>query len=180
MRASPGDTELYVREPAGTWNRFPAELDLVGVGLSSNQLAFLSDGSVVGVSMKQKDKQASAVVLHADGSTFFTPVTPKFEPNTSLSGPVGVTQDGRYFAVGFTHRPWLSHLMLDVWQMDMTFQNDELVLITWAASGTTPVAKFNLASEVDVRAFSLMVGDPPSVVVLGRGTLKVIRGQALR
>ena len=176
-------TDLYIRGLASTWNRFPAELDLtlhgVWFGLSFNQLAFLSDDSVVGVSPKHDDKQATVVVLHTDGSTIFSPVIPKVEPNTSLSGPVAVTQDGHYFAVGFEHRPWLSHLMLDVWQMDMAFQWDELLFIVWGASWATPVAKFNLGSEADVRAFSLMTDDPLSLALLGKGTLKVVRPQRL-
>ncbi|MGH9743632.1 MAG: hypothetical protein ACRD51_14905 [Candidatus Acidiferrum sp.] len=176
--------ELYVRSFTGTWNPFPVALDAshrgFPLGLNPNQLAFLSDNSIVGINSKRELKESPILMLRTDGSKILSPVIPNLEANTSLTGPVSVSQDGRYFVVGFTHRPWLSHMMLDVWQLDDTFQNDELELILWASSRPIPVAQFNLGSDGDVRAFSLAPDDPPSVVVLGASTLKVIRAHPLR
>jgi hypothetical protein len=173
------DRELYVRSFDGHWSPFLASLDVshhgIGLGLNSNQLAFLSDHTIVGITTKQESRKAAILALRTDGTTIFSPKIPELEANTSLSGPVYVTQDGRYFAAGFTHRPWLSHLMLDVWQMDMTFQNDESVLLIWTASGPVPVAQVNLGNAADARALSIIPDDPLSVALLSRNTLKFIR-----
>ncbi len=178
------DPRLFVGKFDGTWTPFPTSLDTGHTGYGrfwiSNQLAFLSDSTIVGLNKKREKAEASITVLGSDGTTVFSPTVPKLEPYTSLSGPVNVSQDGRYFAVGFTHRPWLSHLMLDVWKLDETLANDELELLVWASSGPIPVAEFHPGSDFNAGAFSLGFDDPPSLVFLGRGTLKVIRAQPLQ
>jgi hypothetical protein len=179
-----GDPNLYVRNFDGTWIPLLASLNVTHTGLGRfwipNQVAFLSDNTIVGVSAKREAAAASILVLRTDGTSVFSPSIPRLEPNTSLSGPVYVAQDGRSFAVGFTHRPWLSHLMLDVWKLDDTVMPDEVELIVWASSEAIPVAKLNLGNDLSFDALSLCFDDPASVALLGRGTLKVIRGQPLR
>lgn len=178
------DPKLFVGKFDGTWTPFPTSLNVGHTGYGrfwiSNQLAFLSNSTIVGLNKKREKAEASITVLSSDGATVFSPTIPKLEPNTVLSGPVNVSQDGRYFGVGFTHRPWLSHLMLDVWKLDDTIMPEELVIIVWASSGPIPVAKFKPRSDFDAGAFSLGFDDPPSLVFLDRGTLKVIRAQPLR
>jgi len=178
------DPKFFVGEFDGTWSPFPTSIDVGHTGYGrfwiSNQLAFLSDSTIVGLNKKREMAEASITVLGSDGTTVFSPTIPKLEPYTFLSGPVNVSQDGRYFAVGFTHRPWLSHLMLDVWKLDDTIMPDEIELIVWPSSGPLPVAKFHPGSDLEAGVFSLGFDDPPSLVLLGRSTLKVVRGQPLR
>jgi hypothetical protein len=182
--ASDEDPKLFVGKFDGTWTPFPTSLEMGHAGYGrfwiSNRLAFLSDDTIVGLIKNQDEATASLAVLRTDGTTVLSPTIPKLEANTSLTGPVSVSQDGRYFVVGCTHRPWLSHLMLDVWQLDDTFQNDELELLVWASSGPKPVAKFHPRSELEAGVFSLGFDDPQSLVLLGGGTLKVIRARPLR
>jgi hypothetical protein len=170
--------QLYVRPFAGSWIPFPVSLDLnshvVLSGPIPNQLAFLSDHTLVGLTSKPRKPDAPITVARTDGTTVFSPVIPKLAENTTLSGPVKVAQDGRYFAVGFSHRPWLSHVMLDVWKMDMAFQPDELVLLVWQPSRPMPVSQVKLGSVYDVRGLSFVLDDLPSIASLGRNTLKVI------
>jgi hypothetical protein len=170
--------DFFVRSFAGAWDPFPASLDLsqrfFTPEFRTSQLAFLSDDTIVGINVKRQASESPLVVSRSDGSNVFSPAIPKLEANTSLTGPVSVTPDGRYFAVGFTHRPWLSHLMLDVWKLDDTFANDELVLVIWASGQPTSVAKINMGDEYNVRSFSLAFDDPPSLVCLGGNTLKSI------
>lgn len=177
--APEGDTKLYLGKFDGAWTPFPASLEVSHTGYGrfwiSNQLAFLSDDTIVGLRKTQDGAAASLAVLRTDGTTVLSPAIPQLGAHTSLTGPVNVSQDGRYFVVGCTHRPWLSHLMLDVWQMDDTFQNDELELLVWASSQPKPVARFNLGSDVAVSALHLALDDPPSIVFLSRSTLRVIR-----
>ena len=176
--------EFYVRTFSGVWNRFPARFDLTQRGflgvIRSHEVAFLSDQTLVGINAKRDDPEAPILVLRTDGSKVFSPVLQKLEARTFVSGHVSVTHDGRYFAVAFNHRPWLSHLMLDVWQLDDTFTNDELVLVVWAASEPAALAKFNLGSAVDAREFSLGVDDSPFLAVLGRSSVKLLRIQRER
>lgn len=179
-----GGPGFYVRTFDGTWIPFPATLDAshhgVALGLGPNQLAFLSDDTIVGVERNQEAAAPSIIVLRIDGTKVFSPIIPNLAANTSFSGPVNVSQDGHYFAVGFTHRPWLSHLMLDVWQLDDTFQNDELELVVWASSSPTALEQVNLGSDVNVRSLSLALNDPLSVVFLEGSTLKAIPIQPRR
>jgi len=173
--AGDADGKLYVRTFNGPWTTFPESLDLrhygIGLGQTSNQFAFLPGHAIVSVNAKREVSETPMKVLRIDGTTVFSPVIPKLAANTSLSGPVYVTQDGRYFAVRFAHRPWLSHLMLDVWTMDLTFQDDESVFVVWESSRPFPVAQVNLGGNVD--QFSFVLGDPPSVASLSRSTLKI-------
>jgi hypothetical protein len=178
------DRELYVRTFDGTWTSFPASLSLSHSGFGrfwiSNLLSFLTDDTIVGVNKKRENAEASISVLRSDGTNVFSPTIPKLEPYTSLSGPVNVSQDGRHFAVVFTHRPWLSHLMLDVWKLDDTIMPEEPELLVWASSEPAPVAKFHPGSDLEAGVFSLGFDDPPSVVLMGSSTLRVIRAQPLR
>jgi hypothetical protein len=173
------EAELFAGAFGGAWSPLHASLDArhhgFGMNLNSNLLAFLTDDTLVGLNANRKASEAPIMVLRTDGSKVFNPVIPRLPANTSLSGPVYVSQNGRYFAVGFTHRPWLSHLMLDVWQLDDTFQDDELELAIWASSSPTAVAQVNLGSDVDVLGFSPTLDDPPSLVFLDGATLKAIR-----
>jgi hypothetical protein len=177
------DPKLFVGKFDGMWTPFPASLNVTHTGLGRfwipNQVAFLSDNTIVGVSAKREAAAASILVLRTDGTSVFSPSLPRLEPNTSLSGPVYVAQDGRSFAVGFTHRPWLSRLMLDVWKLDDTVMPDEVELIVWMSSEPIPVARLNLGNDLSFDALSLCFDDPTSVALLGRGTLKVIRAQPL-
>jgi hypothetical protein len=179
-----GDAKLYVGKFDGTWTPFTASLDASHTGYGrfwiSNQLAFLSDDTIVGLSKKQDEANASLAVLRTDGTTVFSPTIPKLEPYTSLSGPVTVSQDGRYFAAGFTHRPWLSHLMLDVWKLDDAIMPEELEFLVWPSSGPIAAAKFKPGGYLNADAFSLGFDDPPSLVFLSRSTLRLIRVQPLR
>ncbi|MGC1619215.1 MAG: hypothetical protein WA765_12070 [Candidatus Acidiferrum sp.] len=183
-RAGGGDGNLYARSLGGSWNLVPAPLDISNHGFpmseGPNQLAFLRDDTIVGVNVDRKASKVPILLLRTDGSKIPPPVIPKFESNTSLSGPVAVSRDGRYFAVGFTHRPWLSHMMLDVWQLDDTFQNDELELVVWASSSPTALEQVNLGSDVNVRSLSLALNDPLSAVFLEGSTLKAIPIQPRR
>jgi hypothetical protein len=177
-KARGGDGDLYARSLGGTWNLVPAPLDISNHGFpmseGPNQLAFLRDDTIVGVNADRKASKVPILLLRTDGSKVLSPVIPKFESNTSLSGPVVVSRDGRYFAVGFTHRPWLSHLMLDVWLLDDTFQNDELELAVWASASPIALSQVSLGSDMGVRAFTLALNDPLLVVLLEASTLKAI------
>jgi len=177
-------SEIYVRPFAGAWSALPVSLNTAQrgfpLGLNFSQLAFLSDDTLVGIDANRETSEAQVVALRADGAAMSTPAIPKLEANTVLAGPVRVSQDGRYFAIGFSHRPWLSHLMLDVWKLDDTFSPDELVLVVWASGVPTAVAKFNMGTDFHAREFSFALDDPPSLVFLGRSTVKAIPIQRLR
>jgi hypothetical protein len=181
MGAPNEEPKLFVGKFEGTWTPFPTPLDTGHAGYGrfwiSNLLAFLSDETIVGVNKKRGIAEAPIRVLRSDGTTVFSPTVPRLEPNTSLSGPVNVTQDGRYFAVGFSHRPWLSHLMLDVWKLDDTILPEEPELLVWSSSKPAAVAKFHPGSDLEAGVFSLGFDDPPSLVLLGGSTLRVIRAQ---
>lgn len=176
--ASNGPGQLFVKEYDGSWTPFPISLDLSSHAIWAspypNQLAFLSEHTLVGVVSKREKNDAPVAVVRTDGATVFSPIIPKLAENTTLFGPVNVSQDGRYFSVGFQHRPWLSHLMLDVWQMDIAFQSDEFVLVVWESSRPISLAQLQLGSVYDVRGLSFVLDDPPSIALLGRSTLKVV------
>lgn len=176
--AANGPGQLFVRAYDGSWAPLPTSFDpsshSIWAGPYPNQLAFLSEHTLVGVLSKPEKTGAPIAVVRTDGTAVFSPVIPKLAENTTLFGPVNVSQDGRYFSVGFQHRPWLSHLMLDVWKMDMAFQPDELTLLVWESSQPVSVAQVRLGSVYDVRGLSFVLDDPPSIALLGRNILKVI------
>lgn len=173
-----GPGQLFVRAYDGSWAPLPTSFALSSHAIWAdpypNQLAFLSEHTLVGVLSKPEKTHAPIAVVRTDGTTVFSPIIPKLEENTTLFGPVNVSQNGRYFSIGFQHRPWLSHLMLDVWKMDMAFQPDELTLLVWESSQPVSVAQVRLGSVYDVRGLSFVLDDPPSIALLGRSTLKII------
>jgi len=174
------ECDLYVRSFDGPWRPLPESLDVShhgarGQGLHPTQLAFLSDTVLVGVNAKRKDIEGSIVVLQTDGTMLSPPVIPKLQDRTSLTGPVAVSAGGRYFAVGFQHQPWISHLLLDVMTMDITFWNDDSLFLVWEASNPEPVARIPMGT--DVRALSFSPDDPPSFAFVTGSKLQVIRIQ---
>jgi hypothetical protein len=178
----PADSErdLYVRSLDGPWRPLHATLDVsshggIGQGLHPTQLAFLSDAAIVGVNAKRKDFEGSIAVLQSDGTVLSPPVIPNLPDRTSLTGPVAVSAGGRYFAVGFKHQPWMSHLLVDVMTMDITFWNDDSLFLVWEASHPEPVARIPLGT--DVRAVSFSPDDPPTLAFVNGSTLKVVRIQ---
>jgi hypothetical protein len=176
------DTErdLYVRSFDGPWRPLHASLDVsshggMGQGLHPTQLAFLSDTVLLGVNAKRKELEGSIVVLQSDGTILSPPVIPKLPDRTSLTGPVAVSAAGRYFGAGFQHQPWISHLLLDVMTMDITFWNDDSLFLVWGASNPEPVARIPMGT--DLRALSFSPDDPPTVAFVTGSKLKVIRFQ---
>lgn len=175
----PASTErdLYVRSFDGPWRPLHTTLDVsshggIGQGLHPTQLAFLSDSVVVGVNAKRKELEGSIVVLQSDGTILGPPVIPKLPDRTSLTGPVAVSVGGRYFAVGFRHQPWISHLLVDVMTMDITFWNDDSLFLVWQASRPEPVARIPIGT--DLRALSFSPDDPPTIAFVAGSTLRVI------
>jgi hypothetical protein len=179
-RRADSDRDVYVRSFDGPWRPLHATLDVsshggLGQGLHPTQLAFLSDTVLVGVNAKRKESEGSIVLLQSDGTILSPPVIPKLPDRTSLTGPVAVSAGGRYFAVGFRHQPWMSHLLVDVMTMDITFWNDDSLFLVWEASRPEPVARIPLGT--DVRALSFSPDDPPTLAFVTGSTLKAIRIQ---
>jgi hypothetical protein len=174
------ERDVYVRSFDGPWLPLHAALDVshhggVEQGLRPTQLAFLSDSVIVGVNAKRKDLEGSIVLLQSDVTFLSPPVIPKLPDRTSLTGPVAVSAGGRFFGVGFQHEPWMSHLLLDVMTMDITFWNDDSLFLVWEASSPEPVARIPLGT--DVRALSLAPDDPPTLAFVNGSTLKVVHFQ---
>jgi hypothetical protein len=172
--------DVYVRSFGGPWRPLHAALDVsshggIGQGLRPTQLAFLSNSIIVGVHAKRKELEGSIVVLQSDGTILSPPVIPKLPDRTSLTGPVAVSAGGRYFAVGFQHQPWISHLLVDVMTMDLTFWSDDSLLLVWEACSPESVARISLGT--DVRALSFSSDDPPTLALVSGSTLKAIRIQ---
>jgi hypothetical protein len=172
------ERDLYVRPFDGAWQRLPGSFDVshhgrLGQGLNPSQLSFLSDHVLVGVNATRKEREGSIVLLQSGGTIVSPPVIPKLPERTSLTGPVAVSAEGHYFAAGFQHQPWISHLLVDVMTLDITFWNDDFVFLLWEASSPEPVARIPLGS--DVRAASFSPDDPPTLAYLSGATLKVVR-----
>ena len=172
--------DVYVRSFDGPWHPLNATLDVsshggIGQGLHPTQLAFLSDTALVGVYAKQQEQEGSIVVLQSNGTILSPPVIPKLPERTSLTGPVTVSAGGRYFAVGFQHQPLMSHLLVDVMTMDMTFWNDDSLFLVWELSSPEPVARIPIGT--DVRAVSFSPDDPPTLIFVTGSKLQVIRIQ---
>lgn len=89
--------------------------------------------------------------------------------------PVDASSNGRNFAIDFEHEPWLTHLMLDVMQLDMAFQGDEYFLFVWDRSVLTPIARIDLGSGG--RALCLSREARPRIAYVDGNTLRVIRLQ---
>jgi len=181
-KRGPADTarDLYARSFDGLWRRLHAALDVsshggIGQGLHPTQLAFLSDSVIVGANAKRKELEGSIVVLQSDGTILSPPAIPKLPDRTTLTGPVAVSAGGRYFAVGFQHQPWMSHLLVDMMTMDITFWNDDALFLIWEASSPEPVARIPLGT--DVRALSLAPDDPPTLAFVNGSSLKVVHFQ---
>jgi hypothetical protein len=178
-RRADSERDVYVRTYDGPWRPLHAALDVsshgVGQGLHPTQLAFLSDTVLVGVNAKRKELEGSIMVLQSDGTILSPPVIPKLPDRTRLTGPVAVSVGGRYFAVGFSHQPWISHLLVDVMTMDITFWNDDSLFLVWNASSPEPVARIPMGTEL--RALSFSPDDPPTVAFVTGSTLKLIRFQ---
>jgi len=177
-RRADSERDVYVRSFDGPWRPLHATLDVsshggIGQGLHPTQLAFLSDSVIVGVNAKRKELEGSVVVLQSDGTIFPRPVIPKLTDRTSLTGPVAVSAGGRYFAVGFRHQPWISHLLVDVMTMDITFWNDDSLFLVWETSHPEPVARIPMGT--DVRALSFSPDDPLTLAFVTGSTLKVIQ-----
>jgi hypothetical protein len=180
LRRADAERDLYVRKFDGPWRRLPVSFDVsshsgIGQGLHPTQLAFLSDTVLVGVNAKRKDLEGSIVVLQSDG-TIPSPVIPKLPERTSVSGPIAVSATGHYFAVGFQHQPWISHLLLDVMTADITFWNDDSLFLVWEASDPEPVAR--IPTGTALRAVSFSPNDPPTLAFVAGSTLEVIRFQS--
>jgi hypothetical protein len=177
-RRAASKRDVYVRSFDGPWRPLHATLDVsshggIGQGLHPTQLAFLSDSVVVGVNAKRKELEGSIAVLQSEGTVLSPPVIPNLPDRTSLTGPVAVSAGGRYFAVGFQHQPWISHLLVDVMTMDITFWSDDTLFLVWEASHPEPVARIPMGT--DVRALSLAPDDPPTFAFVNGSTLKVVR-----
>jgi hypothetical protein len=180
LRKADGDREAFVRSFDGPWHPLNTTLDVshrggVGQGLHPTQLAFLSDTVLVGVHAKRNETDGSIVALQSDGTILSRPVIPKLPDRTSLTGPVAVSAGGRYFAVGFRHQPWISHLLVDVMTMDITFWDDESLFLVWEASSPEPVARVPLGT--DIRALSFASDDPPTLASISGSKLQVTRIQ---
>jgi hypothetical protein len=172
------EKEAFARPFDGTWHPLNTTLDvsssgLTAQGLNPTQVAFLSDSVLVGVHRKSSEREGSIVELESDGTAPSRPVIPELPDRTTLTGPVAVTGDGRYFAVGFQHQPWISHLLVDVMTLDLTFWPDELVFLVWDSSSLEPVAKISLGTEV--RAISFAPDDPPTLAFIDGSKLQVLR-----
>jgi hypothetical protein len=173
--------DIYVRPFDGPWRRLPGSFDVshhggTGQGLHPTQLAFLSDDILVGVNATRKEVAGSIVLLQSGGTIVSPPVIPKLPERTSLTGPVAVSAAGRYFAAGFQHQPWISHLLVDVMTLDITFWNDDSLFLVWEVSSPEPVASIPLGT--DVRAVSFSPDDPPTLAYVSGATLKVVRLQS--
>ncbi len=177
----------YTRTFEGPWRPLPVSLDIghhgIQPGLHPNHSVFLGDDLIVALftkpgvalGLQPPPTETPIKVFRTDGTIVSTPTIPKLPDRTWLTGPVATSADGRYFAVGFSHRGWLSHVMLDVMQMDMAFENDESLLLVWDASHPMPVAQINLGNKV--YSHSLFADDPLLVLVLNGTTLKTTRVQ---
>jgi hypothetical protein len=170
--------EAFVRPFDGPWHPLNTTLDLSIRGATSqgsepSQLAFLSDSVLVGVHTKTKNRDGSIVELRSDGTVFSRPVIPELPDRTTLTGPVAVSAGGRYFAVGFEHQPWLSHLLLDVMTMDMTFWPDDSLYLIWEASNPEPVARIPLGTEL--RALTFARDDPLTLACIAGSKLQVLQ-----
>jgi len=172
------EREAFVRPLGGSWHPLNTTLDVSNRGLMSQgfhptQLAFLSDTVLVGVHRKTSERDGSIVELESDGTVLSRPLISKLQDRTTLSGPVAVSAGGHYFAVGFEHQPWLSHLLLDVMTMDITFWPDDSLFLVWEASSPEPVAKISLGTEV--RAVSFALDDPPTLAYITGSKLQILR-----
>jgi hypothetical protein len=172
------EQEAFAQTFDGPWHPLNTTLDvsssgLTAQGLNPTQVAFLSDTVLVGVHRKSSERDSSVVELPSDGTAPSRPVIPELPDRTTLTGPVAVTGDGRYFAVGFQHQPWFSHLLVDVMTMDLTFWPDELLFLIWEASSPEPVARISLGTEV--RAISFAPDDPPTLAFIAGSKLQVLR-----
>jgi hypothetical protein len=162
---------LCVRAFGGPWRMMPERVDAAHYGLlepvNSPSYIAMTGESIVVIHARPKEQEPAIRVMRTDGSSVSTAVIPKLQENTWLSGPVEGSDNGQYFAVGFMHRPWLSHLMLDEMQMDMTFWNDELIFLIWRIPSAEPVARIELGSDVSAMGF---VGDDPPAFLYVHGT----------
>jgi hypothetical protein len=179
-RGSDPEREVFVRSFDGPWHPLNTTLDVsnrggTGQGLHPTQLAFLSDTVLVGVHPSSKERDGSIVEIQSDGTVLSRPVIPVLPDRTTLTGPVAVSAGGRYFAVGFDHQPWISHLLLDVMTMDITFWPDESLFLVWETSNPEPVARIPVGSEL--RAFSFAPDDRPALAYITGSKLQMIRIQ---
>jgi hypothetical protein len=127
------------------------------------------------VHAKRNETDGSIVALQSDGTILSRPAIPKLPDRTSLTGPVAVSAGGRYFAVGFKHQPWISHLLVDVMTLDITFWDDDSLVLVWEASNPEPVARVFLGT--DLHALSFSPDDPPALAFITGSKLQVIRIQ---
>ena len=172
------EKEAFARAFDGPWHPLNTTLDvsssgLTAQGLNPTQVAFLSNNILVGVHRKSSERDSSIVELQSDGTTPSRPVIPELPDRTTLTGPVAVTGDGQYFAVGFQHQPWISHLLVDVLTMDLTFWPDELLFLIWESSRPERVARISLGTEV--RAICFAPDDPPTLAFIAGSRLQVLR-----
>jgi len=168
---------LLISSFGGIWLPFSPQLDLsthlLASGPQIGQVPFLGDNVVVGLDKGQNPTQQRIRLLRMDGTTVSSVSIPALPEHTWLDGPVLVADQGRYFAVGFRHRPWLTHLMLDVMQMDMAFSDDVTILVVWRTSDLTPVAKIEVGAYP--QALSCSPGNPATFAFIDRSELKVVR-----
>jgi hypothetical protein len=172
------EREAFVRPFDGPWHPLNTTVDvsssgLTAQGLNPTQVAFLSNTVLVGVHRKTGEREGSIIELQSDGAAPSQPVIPKLPDRTTLTGPVAVSAGGRYFAVGFQHQPWISHLLVDVMTMDLTFWPDELLFLIWDSSRPEPVARISLGTEV--RAISFAPDDSPTLAFITGSKLQVLQ-----
>jgi len=164
------EREAFVRPLGGSWHPLNTTLDVSNRGLMSQgfhptQLAFLSDTVLVGVHRKTSERDGSIVELESDGTVLSRPLISKLQDRTTLSGPVAVSAGGHYFAVGFEHQPWLSHLLLDVMTMDITFWPDDSLFWSGRPLARNLWPKFPSARKC-AQFLSRLTILPPSLISL--------------
>jgi len=155
-----GPVNISVSAFDGHWKPLPESLEAVSyftriTTFHPDYLTFLRDNTILGINNKSLSARPPLELTRSDGTVLLLPLVPKLFDRTKLSGPVASAASGRYFAVGFSHRPWLSHVMLDELQMDITFQDDEFVFTLWDASNATSFGEINLGSSVSAFSFAL-------------------------
>jgi hypothetical protein len=180
QRAGSGSETVNISVSAfdGHWQPVLASLEAVSyftqiTTFHPDYLTFLHDDAILGINNKSPSAKPPLELIRWDGTVLPSPLIPKLVDRTKLSGPVASAAAGRYFAVGFSHRPWLSHVMLDELQMDMTFQEDEFLFTLWDASNATSFGEITLGSNV--RAFSFASDESLTLAFVNGSVLTKVR-----
>jgi hypothetical protein len=166
--------DFFVRVFGEPWREFPAQVDVsfhLTVSLQLENFTFLNNDAILLLNKDKERPEPPLRVVHIDGTTASLPSIPRLPENTWLDGPVMACDQGRYFVAGFKHRPWLSHLMLDVMTMDMAFTDDQGVLVVWRASDLVPVA--SISTGVRAEMISCSPNGPMRIAWLNGKKLEV-------